>query len=160
MSETKQALSHSERKILQALQANGRMSNVELAQHIGLSESPCFRRVRQLEESGTITGYSANLDQRKLGLEVTAFVQVDLDQCSEKETEGFLSAVRNEEHITECYAMSGDYDYLLKVVSRNIDHFGEISMKRILKFPGVKNIVSSFNLMEVKNSRILPTIGE
>jgi Lrp/AsnC family leucine-responsive transcriptional regulator len=149
--------SQSERKILSALQRNGRMSNVELANTIGLSESPCFRRVRQLEENGTITGYSANIDQRKLGLEVTAFVQVDLDQCSEKETEGFMEAVRSEEYITECYAMSGDYDYLLKVVSRNIDHFGEISMKRILKFPGVKNIVSSFNLLEVKNTKVLPT---
>ncbi len=150
-------LSQSERKILSALQLNGRMSNVELANTIGLSESPCFRRVRQLEENGTITGYSATVDQRKLGLEVTAFVQVDLDQCSEKETEGFMEAVRNEEYITECYAMSGDYDYLLKVVSRNIDHFGEVSMKRILKFPGVKNIVSSFNLLEVKNTKVLPT---
>jgi len=152
--------SHLERKILNALQNNGRMSNVELAQQVGLSESPCFRRVRQLEENGTISGYSANLDQRKLGLQVTAFVQVDLDQCSEKETEGFREAVRAEDYITECYAMSGNYDYLLKVVARNIDHFGEITMKRILKFPGVRNIESSFNLLEIKNCRALPTASD
>lgn len=150
-------ISASERKILRALQRNGRMSNVELAQAIGLSESPCFRRVKQLEEERVITGYSAIVDQRRLGLEVTAFVQVDLEQGSEADTERFRQAVRNEDYIIECFAMSGEYDYLLKVVAKNIDHFGEISMQRILKFPGVKNIVSSFNLLEVKNSKVLPT---
>lgn len=149
--------SASEKAILTSLQREGRMSNVELAQAVGLSESPCFRRVKQLEDERVITGYCAVVDQRQLGLEVTAFVQVDLEQCSEAETEGFMAAVRAEEYIIECYAMSGDYDYLLKVVARNIDHFGEITMRRILKFPGVKNIVSSFNLLEVKNSRELPT---
>lgn len=142
--------------ILRALQRNGRMSNVELAQHIGLSESPCFRRVKQLEEKGVISGYYADVDQRQLGLDVTAFVQVNLEQRSTAETDRFLEAVRNEEHIIECYATSGEHDYLLKVVARNIDHFGELSMQRILKLPGVKNIVSSFSLQEVKNSRELP----
>ncbi len=142
--------------ILQALQRNGRMSNVELAQQVGLSESPCFRRVKQLEESGVISGYFAALDQRLIGLEVTAFVQVNLDQRSTAEIGKFLEAVRDEEHVTECYATSGEHDYLLKVVARNIEHFGELCMQRILKMPGVKNIVSSLSLQEVKNSRVLP----
>ncbi len=157
MSEQSPMFSTAEKGFLKALQRQGRMSNVELAQAVGLSESPCFRRVKQLEEDQVITAYCAVVDQRRLGLEVTAFVQVDLEQGSEADTDGFMDAVRGEEYIIECYAMSGDYDYLLKVVARNIDHFGEISMKRILKFPGVKNIVSSFNLLEVKNSRQLPT---
>ncbi|MCV6614771.1 MAG: Lrp/AsnC family transcriptional regulator [Cellvibrionaceae bacterium] len=156
MRDVKIRFSSPERAILQALQRHGRLSNVELAQKVGLSESPCLRRVKQLEAEQAISGYCAVLDQRALGLEVTAFVQVDLEQGSEADTEAFMQAVRGEDYITECYAMSGDYDYLLKVVARNIDHFGEISMKRILKFPGVKNIVSSFNLLEVKNSRQLP----
>ncbi|GAA6153669.1 Lrp/AsnC family transcriptional regulator [Pseudoteredinibacter isoporae] len=156
MSEEKPRFSASEKAILGALQRQGRMSNVELAQQVGLSESPCFRRVKQLEDDKVITAYCAVVDQRRLGLEVTAFVQVDLEQGSEADTDDFMAAVRAEEYITECYAMSGEYDYLLKVVARNIDHFGEISMKRILKFPGVKNIVSSFNLLEVKNTRQLP----
>lgn len=155
--ESEAEISASERQILRALQRNGRMSNVDLAQAIGLSESPCFRRVKHLEEQNVITGYSAVVDQRRLGLEVTAFVQVDLEQGSEGDTERFMDAVKAEDYIIECFAMSGEYDYLLKVVAKNIDHFGEVSMKRILKFPGVKNIVSSFNLLEVKNSRILPT---
>ncbi len=156
MSDEKLKFSASEKAILGALQRQGRMSNVELAQQVGLSESPCFRRVKQLEDDKVITAYCAVVDQRRLGLEVTAFVQVDLEQGSEADTEDFMEAVRAEEYIIECYAMSGEYDYLLKVVARNIDHFGEISMKRILKFPGVKNIVSSFNLLEVKNTRQLP----
>ncbi len=156
MSTEKPKFSTSEKAILGALQREGRMSNVELAQQVGLSESPCFRRVKQLEDDKIITGYCAVVDQRRLGLEVTAFVQVDLEQGSEADTELFMDAVRAEEFITECYAMSGEYDYLLKVVAKNIDHFGEVSMKRILKFPGVKNIVSSFNLLEVKNTRQLP----
>ncbi|MBB6523665.1 Lrp/AsnC family transcriptional regulator [Pseudoteredinibacter isoporae] len=156
MSDQKPKFSASEKAILAALQREGRMSNVELAQQVGLSESPCFRRVKQLEDDKVITAYCAVVDQRRLGLEVTAFVQVDLEQGSEADTDDFMDAVRAEEYITECYAMSGEYDYLLKVVARNIDHFGEISMKRILKFPGVKNIVSSFNLLEVKNTRQLP----
>ncbi len=150
------SIDKTEASILRALQRNGRMSNVELAQQVGLSESPCFRRVKQLEESGIINGYFAALDQRRLGLEVTAFVQVNLDQRSTAGTGKFLEAVRNEEHITECYATSGEHDYLLKVVARNIDHFGELSLQHILKMPGVKNIVSSFSLQEVKNSRVLP----
>ena len=149
--------SDSERRILRILQQNGRTSNVELAQQVGLSESPCFRRVKQLEEAGVITGYSADVDQRKLGLDVTAFVQVTLDQRSEVETQAFLDAVEAEGYIMECYATSGEYDFLLKVVARNIDDFAHISMRRILKFPGVKNIVSTFSLQTIKHSRVLPT---
>lgn len=149
--------SDSERRILRLLQQNGRTSNVELAQKVGLSESPCFRRVKQLEEAGVIAGYCARVDQRKLGLDVTAFVQVTLDQRSESDTEAFLAAVEAEDNIMECYATSGDYDFLLRVVARNIDDFADISMRRILKFPGVKNIVSTFSLQTIKNSQVLPT---
>ncbi|UTA49329.1 Lrp/AsnC family transcriptional regulator [Simiduia sp. 21SJ11W-1] len=149
--------SDSERQILRLLQQNGRASNVELAQKVGLSESPCFRRVKQLEEAGVISGYAAIVDQRKLGLDVTAFVQVTLDQRLEQDTEAFLEAVAAEGHIMECYATSGDYDFLLRVVARNIDDFADISMRRILKFPGVKNIVSTFSLQTIKNSQVLPT---
>ncbi|WP_373077290.1 Lrp/AsnC family transcriptional regulator [Zhongshania sp.] len=150
-------LDRSERDILQLLQANGRISNVELAQKIGSSESPCFRRVKQLEQSGIISGYAAIVDQRKLGLEVTAFVQVTMEKQSDADTKKFIACVEAEEHIMECYAMSGSHDYLMKVVARNIDHFSELAMRRILKYPGVKNVESSFNLQEVKHSRILPT---
>ena len=145
-----------EKDILQALQKHGRMSNVELAERVGLSESPCFRRVRGLEEAGIISGYSARLNQRELGLQVTAFVQVTLDKQDDKKQRAFLAHVEAEEHIVECHALSGSHDYLLKVVARSMDHFSELSMQRILKFPGVRNIESNFSLLAVKEHGVLP----
>jgi Lrp/AsnC family leucine-responsive transcriptional regulator len=149
-------IDRAEREILQVLQTDGRISNVELAERVGLSESPCFRRVRRLEESGVIKSYAARLDQRLLGLQVTAFVQVSLDKQDDRKQRDFLASVEAEEHIVECHAMSGSHDYLLKVVARSMDHFSELSMQRILKFPGVKNIESNFSLMAIKESSALP----
>ena len=103
-------LDRAEREILALLQRDGRMSNVELAERVGLSESPCFRRVRRLEDSGLIQGYSARLDQRRLGLQVTAFVQVSLEKQDDAKQRAFLAQVEAEEHIVECHAMSGSHD--------------------------------------------------
>lgn len=146
----------SESNILLILQRDGRISNVELAERVGMSESPCFRRVRRLEEEGVIKDYVARLDQRKLGLQVTAFVLVALDKQDDRLLQGFLDKVQTEEHIVECHAMSGSHDYLLKVVASSMDHFSELSMRRILKFPGVKNIESNFSLVAFKESTALP----
>jgi Lrp/AsnC family transcriptional regulator, leucine-responsive regulatory protein len=145
-----------ERKILRLLQSDGRMPNVELAAQVGLSESPCFRRVKRLEEAGVIKGYAAVVDQRRLGLDVTAFVLVTMEKQPDAATEAFLDCVREEDHIVECFATSGSHDYLMKVVARNIDHFSELCMQRILKFPGVMHVESSFSLKEIKHSRVLP----
>ena len=147
------ALNKIDKNILEVLQSEGRISNVELAERIGLSESPCFRRTRQLEESGLISGYTASLDQRILGLQVTAFVQVSLRKRDEEQ---FIASVNQEQHIIECHAMSGAYDYLLKVVTRNMDHFSELTMQGILNFPGVQDIESHFSLRKIKLSRSLP----
>ena len=149
-------MDQTERTILTELQADGRMSNVELAERIGLSESPTFRRVRQLEKAGVIEGYAALVDQRKLGLDVTAFVLVTMEKQPDATTEAFHAAVETEAYIIECQAMSGTHDYLMKVVARNIDHFSEICMQRILKFPGVLHVESSFSLKTIKHSRVLP----
>ncbi len=149
-------LERAERQILRILQVEGRISNVDLAERIGLSESPCFRRVKQLEESGLIAGYRAILDQRMLGLQVTAFVQVNLDKRDENHQAAFLREVQSEEYIIECHALSGAHDFLLKVVAKNMDHFSELVMQRILTFPGVVNIESNFSLMSVKRSHPLP----
>jgi Lrp/AsnC family leucine-responsive transcriptional regulator len=150
------ALDRAEIDILRALQSEGRISNVELAERVGLSESPCFRRVRQLEERGIISGYAARLDRRELGLQVTAFVQVTLEKQDDRKQRDFLAQVETEEHIVECHAMSGSHDYLLKVVARSMDHFSDLSMNRILKFAGVKNIESNFSLLAVKEGGSLP----
>ena len=144
-----------EREILATLQREGRIANVELAERVGLSESPCLRRVRGLEESGVISGYAARLDQRALGLQVTAFVQVSLEKDDQR-TRDFLDAVAAEPHIIECHAMSGSYDYLLKIVARSMDHFSELALRGILRFPGVQDIESSFSLDTVKRDSPLP----
>ena len=145
-----------ERDIIHALQKTGRMSNVELAEAVGLSESPCFRRVRALEAAGVIQGYGARVGQRALGLQVTAFVLVSLEKQDDRKQKAFLAQVEAEDHIVECHAMSGSHDYLLKVVARNMDHFSELSMQRILKFSGVKNIESNFSLLAAKEGSPLP----
>jgi Lrp/AsnC family leucine-responsive transcriptional regulator len=92
----------------------------------------------------------------RLGLEVTAFVLVTMERQPDSATESFHACVAAEEHVIECHAMSGSHDYLMKVVARNIDHFSEICMQRILKFPGVMHVESSFSLKEIKHSQVLP----
>lgn len=149
-------LTPTERAILKELQKAGRLSNVELAQRAGLSESPCLRRVKHLEATGIIKGYTAIIDQRKVGFDVTAFIQVNLDQRSETETKKFLKAVRQEDRIIDCTAMSGGYDYLLKVIAQNIDDFADLTMRRLLRFPGVKDVSSAFVLEELKTRGPIP----
>ena len=153
-------LDDAERQILTALQHNGRLSNVDLAAQIGLSETPTLRRVKQLEQKQLIQGYAAVVDQRLLGLEVTAYVQITMAGQTDKTTVAFHDCVRAESHIIECHAMSGAYDYLLKVVARNIAHFSHLCMHELLKFPGVAHIESSFSLIELKHSRVLPAQEE
>ena len=151
------ALDRIERRILALLQDNGRMSNVELAEQVGLSESPCFRRVKKLERAGVISRYSAVVDQRTLGFTVTAFVLVNMDKQPDAGTDDFHDRVGAEPHIVECHAMSGGHDYIMKVYARDIDHFSELVMQEILKYPGVRHVESSFSLGEIKHSRALPT---
>ena len=151
------ALDRIERRILALLQDNGRMSNVELAEQVGLSESPCFRRVKKLERAGVISRYSAVVDQRTLGFTVTAFVLDDMDKQSDAGADDFHTRVAAEPHIVECHAMSGGHDYIMKVYARDIDHFSELVMQEILKYPGVRHVESSFSLGEIKHSRALPT---
>ena len=129
-------LDRKERDILQVLQTQGRISNVELAERVGLSESPCFRRVKRWEESGLIQGYAARLDQRQLGLQVTAFVQVSLDKQDYRKQRDFLTRVEAEEHIVECHAMSGSHDFLLKVLAYSMDHFRSCPCSAFSNFPG------------------------
>ena len=149
------SLDRIERQILAELQRHGRLPNVELADRIGLSESPCFRRVKNLERDGVIQGYAARLDQRALGLTVTAYVHLTIEKGLEQRTE-FHRRVQDEPHIVECHAMSGTHDYLMKVVARDMDHFSELVMRSILSYPGVLNLESSFSLAEIKQTEGLP----
>lgn len=138
-------------RILRELQVDGRLTNVELARRVGLSDSPCLRRVRKLEEEGVIAGYAALLDRRKLGIEMLAYVHVTLDQRSEAATNAFVTAVNEAPWIVECFAVSGTEDYLLKVAARNIDHYGELTMKKLLRYPGVTDLTSNLVLASIKD---------
>jgi len=149
-------LDRTERLMLAALQRDGRMSNVDLASAVGLSESPCLRRLRALEERGLITGYAARIDRRHIGLPITAFVQVQLEKHDDSKRRAFLAQVADEPCIVECHAMSGAYDYLLKVVAESMDHFSELAMQGILRFPGVTDIESSFSLRTEKENAPVP----
>ncbi len=145
-----------DRQILESLQTDGRMRNIELAERIGLSESPTFRRVKLLEEEGMIRGYVALLDQRQLGLQVTAYVSVRMAQQPDRDQHEFHQCVADEPHIIECHAMSGGFDFLMKVVARDMDHFAELCMQEILKYPGVAHVESAFSLKAIKSSHTLP----
>lgn len=147
-----------DRQILESLQTDGRMRNIELAERIGLSESPTFRRVKLLEEKGMIRGYVALLDQRQLGLQVTAYVSVRMAQQPDRDQHEFHQCVADEPHIIECHAMSGGFDFLMKVVARDMDHFAELCMQEILKYPGVAHVESAFSLKAIKSSHTLPVI--
>jgi len=148
-------LTRADRKILQILQEDGKISNVELAERVGLSPSPCLRRVKQLEASGLISGYVALLDRRKARLGVLAYVEVQVDH-TEGAAEAFRQAVLREPEVVGCYVMTGSFDYLLRVVAPDLDAYGELMMKRLLKMPAVKDVRSAFVMDTIKDSTALP----
>ena len=143
-------------KILGLLQADARMSNVELARAIGLSPSPCLHRVRALEEAGYISRYVTLLDALRVGLKVSVFIQVTLERQIESALERFETAIRSRPEVMECYLMTGDADYLIRVVVADIQVLEEFILKFLTKLPGVGNIKSSFALKQVKYQTALP----
>ncbi|MEM0954739.1 MAG: Lrp/AsnC family transcriptional regulator [Pseudomonadota bacterium] len=151
-------LDKSERRILDALQRDGRISNVQLAEQLGMSESPCLRKTRALEEAGVIAGYHATVNPRAVGLRVAAYVLVNLDQRSETQTQAFFTALRDEPRIVECVALTGTYDLLLKVATRDIEDLADLTMDGILSYDSVKDIASCVVLKEIKASSPLPVL--
>jgi Lrp/AsnC family leucine-responsive transcriptional regulator len=149
-------LTNADLRILRTLQREASLTNVELAERVGMSPSPCLRRVRQLEERGVIKGYVAVLDRRALGFDVMAFVEVRMDHHSDTAADAFAGAVLKEPAVVACYTTSGEYDYMLTVVVRNLDDYADFAMKRLLRMPGVKDVRSSFVLQSVKESSALP----
>jgi Lrp/AsnC family leucine-responsive transcriptional regulator len=150
------AFSPMDTKILRVLQADAGLNNVELAERVGLSPSPCLRRVKQLEQDGVIAGYVALLDRRKIGLDIMAFVEVQVDRHSDTVAEAFRKAIERQPEVIACYAMTGSFDYLLKVVVPSLDAYADFTMHRLLKIPGVKDVRSSFVLDMLKDATALP----
>ena len=137
-------------RILDALQGDGRMTNQALSDAVGMATSPCWRRVRQLEDTGVITGYRADLSRQKLGLGVLAFVRVKIDSHNAEEAEEFSQSVMRLKEVVACYSVAGDADFLLQVVSTDLDSYAEFAMTIIRRLPGIKEMQTTFVLKEIK----------
>ena len=142
--------------ILDALQKNGRISNVQLANLVNLSESACLRRVRSLEDSGIIDRYAALVSQPKVGLSGNVFVHIGLHREEESELAAFEEAVRNIPEVMECYLMTGEFDYLLRVVVSDMADFERLHRDALTRLPGVARVNSSFAIRTVQKKTELP----
>ncbi len=149
-------LDRTDRRILEVLQQDGRIANVELARQVALSPSPCLRRLQRLEETGVIDHYTAILNPERLGLSLLAFVNVSLDKRAGQTTDEFKAAVKQWPEVSECYAMTGEMDYLLRILVTDLQHFSRFVMEKVLRHPGVLDVKSSFALEEVKRTTMLP----
>ncbi len=142
--------------LLAELQRNGRLTNADLAERIHLSASACLRRVQRLERDGVIAGYRADVSAERLGLGLQAFVRVQLKHHDSAAVAGFAALVNGWEEVIACHALTGDMDYLLQVVVRDLEHFSRFLLDRLLNQPAVDDVNSSFVLRTVKADRGLP----
>lgn len=147
-----------DRQLLQALQRNARLTVAELAEQVALSPSPCWRRVKRLEEAGLIQGYQAQLSAQALGYGVTAFVSVMVGSHSHEAARAFEARVTEIPEVIACHNVSGRYDFLLEVVAPDLNAFGEFARNTLQTLPGVKELYSSFSLKALKTSRQLPLL--
>jgi DNA-binding Lrp family transcriptional regulator len=145
-----------DRKILKTLQESGRASNVELAAEVHLSAPQCFRRVKALEERGVIRGYTARVAPEALGLGVTAYVSLNIHGGAFGRVREIESHIRDFPQILECHTVSGDYDYLLKVVARDLKSLSQFLTDRLMQIPGVADVRSMICMEEVKPPSPLP----
>jgi Lrp/AsnC family leucine-responsive transcriptional regulator len=145
-----------DRRILAALQRDARLTNVELAAEVGLSPSPCLRRVRILEEAGVIQGYRAILDRNAVGLDLTIFVGVQVARHDEEGNQAFQAGARAVPEVVSCHLVSGEADFLLQVVVPSLAAYQRLLLGVLLKLPGVRDIRSNFAIQTVKAQAPLP----
>jgi Lrp/AsnC family transcriptional regulator, leucine-responsive regulatory protein len=145
-----------DRRILAALQRDGRLSMVDLAAQVGLSATPCLRRVKRLEQAGVITGYAAIIDAAATGRSLHAFVQVNLENHAEETVKGFQRAIMARPEVVACYPISGEFDYLLQVMVPDLEAYSEFALKALLRMPGVKDTRSSFAMGVLKPFTVAP----
>ena len=142
--------------LLDALQRDGNATNATLGDRVHLSASQISRRVQRLTEAGLIVGYAARLDPARLGLGVTAFAHVTLEHHGKSQSEAFEGAASALAEVTECHSVSGDADYLLRIVAPDLQSFSELMMKRVLRLPGVAHVKTNIALQQVKQTHVLP----
>lgn len=146
-----------DRRILEVLQVEGRISNQELAERVGLSPSPCLRRVRALEEAGIITGYRALVDAKQLGLSLMALIHISMDQHTPERFANFEDRIRALPEVLECLLITGqEADYQLKVVVRDMEDYQRLLLEKITRIEGVSGVHSSFVLRRVVDKTALP----
>ncbi|ELY3542594.1 Lrp/AsnC family transcriptional regulator [Cronobacter turicensis] len=150
------ALTPTDITLLTLLQQDARITNQALAEAVNLSPSPCWRKVKKLEEDKVILGYHAALDRRKIGLGVMVFVRVSIDSHSEAQARRFEQEVMELENVVACYSIGGDADFLLQVVSRDLDAYAGFAMSVLRRLPGIKEMQSMFVLKEIKPFQTLP----
>jgi Lrp/AsnC family leucine-responsive transcriptional regulator len=140
-----------DRRIISELQRDGRLAIVDLADRVGLSSTPCLRRVKRLEAERLIRRYAALVDAKAMGLGTQALVQVTLDDHSEPVVEAFEAAIRQRPEVIACYAVTGEMDFLLQVQVADLEAFSEFALKALLRMPGVKGTKSSFVMQTIKS---------
>lgn len=145
-----------DRAILDVLQREGRISNVQLASRAHLSESACLRRVRALEKQGLIERYAAVVNQQKAGIPGSVFVSITLRRQDQADLQAFEEAVQDVPEVIECYLMTGEFDYLLRVVVSDAADFERVHSQHLTRLPGVARVQSSFALRTVRKSSVLP----
>ncbi|TCO98752.1 Lrp/AsnC family transcriptional regulator [Rubrivivax gelatinosus] len=153
---SRQGLDRHDVAILAALQHDARLSNAELATRIGLSPAPTWRRVRRLEQQGYITGYRAEIDRRRVGLGVLAFVRIDAERNNAEATQALELALAALPEVVACHYISGAGTFELHVVATDLDAFSRWTMQTLFKLPNVKDLHTSFSLGEVKAGAVLP----
>ncbi|WP_291307792.1 MULTISPECIES: Lrp/AsnC family transcriptional regulator [unclassified Devosia] len=156
MNSAKTELTGVDRRILRALQEDGRMTIQAIADRVGLSASPCLRRIRQMEEAGIIAAYSAVVDQKAVGLPVSVFISIKLERQRAEELDRFGDAIAGWPEVMECYLMTGQFDFLLRVVCADLAAYEAFLREKLTQVAGVSSIESSFSLGQVKYSRVLP----
>ncbi|MCB2045371.1 MAG: Lrp/AsnC family transcriptional regulator [Novosphingobium sp.] len=144
-----------DRRLLSELQDNGRITNVELARRVGLTAPPCLRRVRALEEAGLIRGYHAQLDPAKLGYAITVFAMVSLKSQAEADLRQFEEHVRGLPEVRECHMLNGEIDFILKIVSRDLQSFQEFLTSRLTPAPNVASVKTS---LTIRTAKLLPGV--
>lgn len=152
----KRRLDDIDRKIISALQVDGRMTAQQLAERVGLSASPCARRVRLMEDMGVITGYAALIDQDMVDLPISVFASIKLERQRENELKRFNAAIARWPEVVDCYLMTGQRDYLLRVVVRDLHAYERFLKEKLTRLDGVSSIESSFALAQIKRSNRLP----
>ena len=143
-------------RILSELQRDGRLSVVELAESIGLSPTPCARRIKALEAAGAIEGYAALLNPARIGLEVVAMVQVKLTEHTDETVARFEREIALLDEVTNCYALTGNYDFILQVYGKDLESLSNVVLKKLIRIPNVRDLQSSVVLATIKRSSRVP----